>query len=660
VDANIGRFDGPLRHILILGEENKAIAEELKVEIATRNDRVKRIEGNRIAIAKLESDKGKLFSQIAKTIGEATSGSTLRSYRKPDAEAAYAKLTDTTSLSDDELETHRATVRQDQMDPVGAPQVPAVQHGPGMTSVIELADGAAERAKKLAMRTAQSATIARLAANPDIAEWAEAGVHMHKLHASDRCEFCQQTLPGDRMQALANHFSVEDQKLKDEIKVERGLLITVIEALARFALPDRMALYSELRDDYDAVTESLMSELATLKMQLDSVDKTLVEKLTMRTTAYDPDIGSGSAALAASLAKITAIAKRHDEKTAGFDKEKRSARDAIEAHYLLTIKDQVGDFSSKMTNLQNENALLRDGGDGLEDKRGVEALSQSIIDMQAKVSNAHGGGANLTEHLKQFLGRTDLRFESEAEGYRVLRRGKPAKRLSEGEKNAIAFLYFLVQLKDQDFDLAEGVVVIDDPISSLDASAIYQAFSFLKNDTQGAKQLFILTHNFEFLRLLINWLKNLPGPKADKSYMMVLCMENEQGRSARLAPLDKLLIEHATEYHYLFKVLYTFKSDGTILGCYHVPNIARKVLETFLDFHVPSSKSLYQKLDETDFDPHKKTAIYKFANDLSHNTGKSFDPALVAEAQKNTTYLLEMIEAVAPLHYQGLKKLSEA
>lgn len=217
-----------------------------------------------------------------------------------------------------------------------------------------------------------------------------------------------------------------------------------------------------------------------------------------------------------------------------------------------------------------------------------------------------------------------------------------------------------MQLKDQDFDLAEEVVVIDDPISSLDASALYQAFSFLKNSTQGAKQLFVLTHNFEFLRLLINWVRNVPAPKADKTFPMVLCTEASDGRSARLAPLDRLLIEHATEYHYLFKVLYTFKSDGTILGCYHVPSVARKVLETFLDFHVPSSKSLYMKLEEADFEPHKKTTIYKFANDLSHHTGKGFDPALVAEAQKNTTYLLEMIEAVAPLHYTGLKKLSEA
>lgn len=266
----------------------------------------------------------------------------------------------------------------------------------------------------------------------------------------------------------------------------------------------------------------------------------------------------------------------------------------------------------------------------------------------------------MTAHLKQFLGRTDLVFENSKEGYVVLRRGKPAKRLSEGEKTAIAFLYFLVQLKDQDFDLPEGVVVIDDPISSLDSGAIYQAFSFLKNDVQAAKQLFILTHNHEFLRLVINWFQNLPNSLRKQCfYSMVLCSETAGGRFARLAPLDKLLIEHATEYHYLFKVLHTLQSDGTIMSCYHVPNVARKVLETFLDFHVPSNKSLYLKLDATDFDPHKKTAIYKFTNDLSHFTGKGFDPALVAETQKNVAYLLELIKDVAPLHYAGLKALAE-
>lgn len=663
VEANIGRFDGPLRHILILGEENKALAEELKAEIATRDSRETVIQSHTAAAAKLEGDKGKVFSKIAQTIGEATSGSTLRTYRKPDAESAFAKLTqESKSLTNDELEVYRATVRQDEMPAVGLLNQPAVQQ-PGGTSPIGVtaaAGGAAQRAKLLTNRTAQSAVIDRIAREPSIATWVEDGVKLHKEHGSESCEFCDQPLPPARLQALADHFSVEDQTLREEIETERASVTGVIEALARFKLPDRLALYSELRPEYDAAIEEVRRQTVFLTEKLEEIDAALKVKLTQRTTAYEPTLESGTEPLTAALQSVADIMKRHDEKSKAFDAKKAAARDAIEAHYLLTIKDQVKELADSIAALRAEIDLLTNGGEGLPDKRSLAELSQSIIDKQAKVSNEHAGGADLTDHLKQFLGRTDLRFESGADGYRVLRRGKPAKRLSEGEKTAIAFLYFLVQLKDQDFDLAEGVVVIDDPISSLDASAIYQAFSFLKNSVQGAKQLFILTHNFEFLRLLINWVRNVPCPKADKTFTMVLCTETSDGRSARLAPLDRLLIEHATEYHYLFKVLYTFKSDGTILGCYHVPNIARKVLETFLDFHVPSSKSLYMKLEETNFDPHKKTAIYKFANDLSHHTGKGFDPALVAEAQKNTTYLLEMIEAVAPLHYVGLKKLSEA
>lgn len=661
VEANIDRFDGPLRHILILGEENKAVAAEIKAEIATRDDRTKRLQDIAAAVAKLENERGKVFSTIAKTIGEATSGSTLRNYRKPDAETAFGKLVNPKSLNDSELDIHRATVRQEQMPEVGKLNVPGIMEPETGKTIgpVGAAHALADRCKALTTRSAQSGVIARLASHPDIAAWVEEGVTLHKHHASDTCEFCAQPLPAARLKALADHFSVEDQQLKAEIDHERVWIATVLEALGRFTLPDRLALYSELRTDYDTAVAAFQTELDAVRSRVAAVDGLLAEKLTRRTEAYDGGTHSDADALKAALTSMADVMDRHNTKTKGFEAEKLAARNAIEAHYLLTIKAQVEEVAAKIAALETEEMLLMDGGDALPDKRSLDAITQSIIDKQAQISNEHKGGEELTAHLKQFLGRTDLVFENSKDGYIVLRRGKPAKRLSEGEKSAIAFLYFLVQLKDQDFDLAEGVIVIDDPISSLDSGAIYQAFSFLKNATQGAKQLFILTHNHEFLRLVINWFENLPKQLGKKSYAMVLCSETAAGRSARITELDPLLIDHATEYHYLFKVLYTFQSDGTIHSCYHVPNVARKVLESFLDFHVPSNKSLYGKLDETKFDPHKKTAIYKFTNDLSHFTGKGFDPALVAETQKNTAYLLEMIEHVAPLHYAGLEALAK-
>lgn len=663
VDANIGRFDGPLRHILILGEENKAIADEIKAEIATRDQRTLHLQVHAAAVEKLEAEKGKLFTAIAKTISEATSGGTMRNYRKPDAEKAFGNIAKAKSLTEDELAVHRATVHQQMMPEIGRLNVPGIIE-PGTDKTIGPVGAAHElagRAKALTERSAQSAAIARLIDNPEIATWVETGVHLHKKHGGHTCEFCEQPIPPSRLQALADHFSVEDQKLKSEIEVERAWIASILEALDRFSLPDRLALYSELQSDYDAAVEKIGGELDDMKAKVKAVDAILADKLTRRTESYAPDVSTDAEGLKATLTSIADVIKRHDAKTKSFEAQKTAARDGIEAHYLLTIAEQVADVTSKAQKVTAEIAALKNGAETLPDKRSLAAITQSIIDKQAQISSEHKGGEQLTAHLKQFLGRTDLVFENSKEGYVVLRRGKPAKRLSEGEKTAIAFLYFLIQLRDQNFDLAEGVVVIDDPISSLDSAAIYQAFSFLKNDTQNAKQLFILTHNHEFLRLVINWFQNLPSAqKKQCSYSMVLCSETANGRAARIAPLDQLLIDHATEYHYLFKVLYTFQSDGSILSCYHVPNIARKVLETFLDFHLPSNKSLYRKLEDTSFDPHKKTAIYKFANDLSHRTGKGFDPSLVAETQKNTTYLLEMIEAVAPLHYKGLEALAKA
>lgn len=663
VEANIGRFDGPLRHILILGEENKAVAAEIKGEIATRDDRTKRLQDITAAVSKLENERGKIFSTIAKTIGEATSGLTLRTYRKPDAETAFRKLANAKSLSDSELEIHRATVRQEQMAEVGKLPIPGiVEPKTGKTiGPVGAAHALAERCRVLTMRSVQSAVIARLASHPDIAAWVEEGVTLHKHHDSETCEFCAQPLPAARLKSLADHFSVEDQRLKAEIDQERVWIADVQKALGEFVFPGRLALYSELRTDYDNAVAAFETELESVKASVTAVDGLLADKLTRRTQAYDGAAQSDAEALEGALTSIADVMDRHDIKTKGFEIEKAAARNAIEAHYLLTIKAQVEEVESKIATYKAEETLLTDGGEALPDKRSLAAITQSVIDKQAQISNEHKGGEELTAHLKQFLGRTDLVFENNKDGYVVLRRGKPAKRLSEGEKTAIAFLYFLVQLKDQDFDLAEGMVVIDDPISSLDSGAIYQAFSFLKVAVREAKQLFILTHNHEFLRLVINWFQNLPKDlRKQCSYSMVLCSETTTGRSARITALDRLLIDHATEYQYLFKVLYTFQSDGTILNCYHVPNVARKVLETFLDFHVPSNKSLYRKLEHTKFDDHKKTAIYKFTNDLSHRTGKGFDPALVAETQKNTAYLLEMIKDVAPLHYAGLEVLAKA
>ncbi len=294
-----------------------------------------------------------------------------------------------------------------------------------------------------------------------------------------------------------------------------------------------------------------------------------------------------------------------------------------------------------------------------------------IIENRSKVSSTQKACSDINTGLETFLGRKELTFEPNKiktkdengndieieDGYLIKRDDKVVKNLSEGEKTAIAFVYFTIHLKDPTFSKDKGIIVVDDPISSLDSNSIFQAFSFLKNSVKDAQQVFILTHNFDFLRLLLNWLSYRDIEK-ESSFYMINNKDTSFGREAFIDKLDDDLKKYKTEYNYLFNKLINFEAKGTIESVYNIPNITRKVLETFLMFRVPNNDSLYEKLEylktsfETSFDENKITAIYKFVNDESHITGKGFDPCLVPETQKVVKYILEFIEITFPDHYK--------
>lgn len=80
--------------------------------------------------------------------------------------------------------------------------------------------------------------------------------------------------------------------------------------------------------------------------------------------------------------------------------------------------------------------------------------------------------------------------------------------LSEGEKNFVTFLYFYHLLKGSDSDsgmTTDRVVVIDDPVSSLDSDILFIVSSLIKGLFEEVragkghiKQVFVLTHNVYF------------------------------------------------------------------------------------------------------------------------------------------------------------------
>ncbi|GAA9389659.1 hypothetical protein BTM417_10590 [Helicobacter pylori] len=168
--------------------------------------------------------------------------------------------------------------------------------------------------------------------------------------------------------------------------------------------------------------------------------------------------------------------------------------------------------------------------------------------------------------------------------------------LSDGEKTALAFAYFLVRLKlfYKKEDLKNLVVVIDDPISSLDEQRIYNttclvakinqelAREKLSNEEDKA-QVFVLTHNHTFMARLIN----MVGKHA--CYFQ---LERHQGQ-LKIVCKDKVKGYFDTFCLLLFKEVYVFAKKEKVQDDFNEAinygNKVRVLLEGFLKINFINS-----------------------------------------------------------------------
>ena len=120
-----------------------------------------------------------------------------------------------------------------------------------------------------------------------------------------------------------------------------------------------------------------------------------------------------------------------------------------------------------------------------------------------------------------------------------------------------------------------------------------------------------------------NWFHHLPKQNSTNQerrparFYLLTAYFNAGQRSASLAPLDPLLERYESEYHYLFKRVHeeAHRGDAEVMleDYYGMPNLARRLVETFLAFRYPDRQGdLAKQIEEVDFDSGKKTRILRF------------------------------------------------
>lgn len=247
----------------------------------------------------------------------------------------------------------------------------------------------------------------------------------------------------------------------------------------------------------------------------------------------------------------------------------------------------------------------------------------------------------------------------------LVRSGEVAKNLSEGEKTAITFSYFIAKLNDKNTTKNDTIVFLDDPISSLDSNHLFNIYSIIQNELKDCKQVFISTHNFEFFNLLKDWvngMKRFERNQRDPIWSCYLIDRQKNGESelSKLSQLPELLRKFKSEYHYLFSIIFDFNHvpNTDFAKLYLLPNIMRRYIEAFLGFKIPSYAGFKKKLPALIPDPIEKDKVQKFIDQYSHNNSLPRSLAFPAldECKEVVRIVLESVEKKDKEHYDILCK----
>jgi wobble nucleotide-excising tRNase len=474
--------------------------------------------------------------------------------------------------------------------------------------------------KVLAKTPSLSSTIEYLTTHPDVSEWVERGLHLHDQ--ATNCEFCGNALVEERKQALGAHFSQDLVNHKKDVQA----LEQSVDA-AKFEDPQKKEseFNPSFRERLKPITLLLNSAISAYNAELNAVKIQCAAKLKSPFVPQTASPGSGTAEadLKAAVNALNLLIAENNIISENFTAEKKKAgqrlRNHFAARFLVDYKVDEGEQQKSRWKMHQTRY-----------EKVAKHVQAEVRSLQATINRAQKGREKINERIESLLGSESIQISvvkvEDEDRFQLTRQGVVAKNLSEGEKTAIAFAFFLVKL--QEFkDLKDVIVCVDDPISSLDSNHIFQVFSIIKTAffcreagkpngewTTTCKQLFLSTHNFEFFSLL----KELPCSKNKSRYYLV---KRVSPTRSTFTDLPDSILKYPSEYHYLFSVIYSFYKDPAktdIELLLSLPNAVRRFLELYTYSKIPRAGSSVDDRAAMLFGAEKALRITKVLHHFSH------------------------------------------
>ena len=223
-------------------------------------------------------------------------------------------------------------------------------------------------------------------------------------------------------------------------------------------------------------------------------------------------------------------------------------------------------------------------------------------------------------------------------------------------------------LKDENKSSDELIIVLDDPVSSMDSSNLFKATMKIIECIKEYHQSFLFTHNFTLFRETMRAIY-----KDDINvYILKIKAESKNGRRSTIADAPEILKKYSSEYDYLFHSIYKVSEDKTssFEWHYNLPNMARRLLESFLSYQFPSHDKLGELLKyptnesnknkRIEFDKTKQVSIARFLNTYSRNDtipDPDHEECAISEARNICKDIMDLIKFLNKDHYRRMVEL---
>ena len=451
--------------------------------------------------------------------------------------------------------------------------------------------------------------IKELKEDPLKRDFAEEGLKIH--NEGDKCAFCGGKVTAERIVELKSVFNTKEVfRLQDRIKQGIAKIEKCMDILCDLDTLNAADFYSHLD------TEKVNSRLIDIKNEqlkfFEECKKQLQKKEKELFTSMDDFEMKAPLSFANIQKDLNELIKSHNEFSDDIEKSKSEAKRKLILHRVAEKCEQVGTErlqaeldTLKRTSTDSKKILDDEIEKNESDKRKIDSeiakQRRDLKQLQEKIKNPEIIIQKINEKIsKSGKKNLELKYIESGKHYKIINKDGSTRNIQEistGEKNIIAFLYFIGSLDSPELETGKPkIIVLDDPMSSNDDTMQYLIISEIEK-LYSRKKLFkhfiLLTHNSHF------YLKATFGRRVRRDGKNPYEIDNfvrmiNDGNLTSFKYLKNKNEDFTTQYGGLWKELkFLYDNDKKDFMC----NTIRRIIETYIVFNgVSGNKDAESKM----------------------------------------------------------------